>query len=261
MGDGTTDDTDALQSVTDTAAASDKVVFFDAGIIGEAFPVILSSGEFFNNQDEPKPVIQVRQPGEKGHVELSDLVISTQGTQAGATPSEYNLASPSDPSGLWEMHARVGGFVLSADDCVVCQTPETVITEADPKCTVAYMLMHVTPSASNLYLENTWLWVSDHDIDVQTEADGGQITLYSGRGFEHREHRGKHLAVWCIRRTQRAVRVPVVSTKNVYMGQIQTEIAVRPPSIVCLSVIPPSSLSFTGSHPCRISNVGNAATR
>ncbi|KAH3000819.1 hypothetical protein KXW60_008380, partial [Aspergillus fumigatus] len=43
--------------------------------------------------------------------------------------------------------------------------------------------MHVTPSASNLYLENTWLWVSDHDIDVRTEADGGQITLYSGRGL------------------------------------------------------------------------------
>jgi glucan 1,3-beta-glucosidase len=176
-GDGTTDDSDALQSVIDSAAASNKVVFIDAGvykvtktitipanskIVGEAFPVILSSGEFFNNADEPKPVIQVGQPGDQGHVELSDFVLSTQGAQAGAILIEYNLASPGEPSGLWEVHARVGGFAGSQQTSAQCaKTPETVVTEADPNCIVAYMLMHITASASNVYLENTWLWVSD----------------------------------------------------------------------------------------------------
>jgi glucan 1,3-beta-glucosidase len=176
-GDGTTDDTDALQRVIDSAAASDKVVYFDAGvykvtktltipgnskIVGEAFPVILSSGAFFNNQNEPKPVIQIGQAGEQGHAEISDLVISTQGPQAGATLIEWNLSSPSEPSGLWEVHTRVGGFAGSQQTTLECaKTPDTVVTEADENCIVAYMLMHVTPSASNLYMEGCWFWVSD----------------------------------------------------------------------------------------------------
>ena len=179
-GDGETDDTDVLQNVIDSAAASDKVVFLDSGvykitktltipanskIVGEAFPVIISSGEFFNNQDEPKPVIQVGNAGDEGHVELSDFVISTQGPQAGATLIEYNLASSSEPAGLWEVHARVGGFIGSQQTTLECpKTPDTEVTEADPNCIVAYMLMHVTPSASNLYMENCWFWVSDQYV-------------------------------------------------------------------------------------------------
>ncbi|KAL4758540.1 glycoside hydrolase family 55 protein [Aspergillus foveolatus] len=229
-GDGTTDDTDALQNVIDAAAASDKVVFFDAGvyrvkktlsipansrIVGEAFPVILSSGDFFNNQEEPKPVIQVRQPGDEGHVELSDFVISIQGPQAGAILSEWNLASPSDPSGMWEVHARVGGFAGSQQTSKECaKTPDTVITEANKDCIVAYMLMH-----------NTWLWVSDHDIDVQNEADGGQITLYSGRGLNIESTEGN---IWLSGTSVEhnvLYEYQFVSTKNMYMGQIQTETA------------------------------------
>ncbi|KAK9600183.1 hypothetical protein V6Z92_000273 [Aspergillus fumigatus] len=240
-GDGTTDDTAALQRVIDSAAASDRVVFLDAGvykvtstlripagsrIVGEAFPVILSSGAFFSNQEEPQPVIQVGQAGQQGHVELSDFIISTQGPQAGATLIEWNLASPSDPSGMWEVHARVGGFAGSQQTTRECaKTPETVITEADEKCIVAYMLMHVTPSASNLYLENTWLWVSDHDIDVQTEADGGQITLYSGRGLNIESTEGN---IWLSGTSVEhnvLYEYQFVSTQNVYMGQIQTETA------------------------------------
>ncbi|KAL3442228.1 pectate lyase superfamily protein-domain-containing protein [Aspergillus insuetus] len=240
-GDGTTDDSDALQGVIDSAAASNKVVFIDAGvykvtktitipanskIVGEAFPVILSSGEFFNNADEPKPVIQVGQPGDQGHVELSDFVLSTQGAQAGAILIEYNLASPGEPSGLWEVHARVGGFAGSQQTSAQCaKTPETVVTEADPNCIVAYMLMHITASASNVYLENNWLWVSDHDIDVQSEADGGQITLYSGRGLNIESTEGN---IWLSGTSVEhnvLYEYQFVSTKNVYMGQIQTETA------------------------------------
>ncbi|KAL2846901.1 pectate lyase superfamily protein-domain-containing protein [Aspergillus pseudoustus] len=245
-GDATTDDTNALQTVINSAAASNKVVFLDAGvykvtktltipantkIIGEAFPVILSSGEFFNDKSAPKPVIQVGQVGEEGQVELSDFIISTQGAQAGATLIEWNLASLSEPSGLWEVHTRVGGFAGSQQTTAECpKTPGTVITEADENCIVAYMLMHVTPSASNLYIENCWLWVSDHDIDVEKEADGGQITLYSGRGLNIESTKGN---IWLSGTSVEhnvLYEYQFVSTKNIYMGQIQTETAYYQPN-------------------------------
>lgn len=71
-GDGTTDDTAALQNVINNAAGSGKVVYIDAGvynvtqtltippnskIVGEAYPVIMSSGDFFSHQDTPKPMV------------------------------------------------------------------------------------------------------------------------------------------------------------------------------------------------------------
>jgi glucan 1,3-beta-glucosidase len=42
------------------------------------------------------------------------------------------------------------------------------------------MTMHITPSASNLYLENVWLWTADHDVE---DANLTQITVYNGRGL------------------------------------------------------------------------------
>jgi glucan 1,3-beta-glucosidase len=165
----------------------------------------MSSGDFFNNIDEPKPVVQVGQAGEQGQVELSDLILSTQGPQAGAILIEWNIASPSAPGGLWDVHARVGGFAGSQQTTKEC-AKSTNSADVNKNCIAAYMLMHVTSSASDLYMENCWLWVSDQyvslyspfaetslfyshannsnsDVDVQTEADGGQITIYSGRGL------------------------------------------------------------------------------
>ena len=63
---------------------------------------------------DPKPVVQIGKSGETGTVELSDFIVSTQGQQAGAVLFEWNLASPSSaPSGLWDVHSRVGGFAGS----------------------------------------------------------------------------------------------------------------------------------------------------
>ena len=123
-GDGVTDDTAALQHVIDLAAYLHKIVFFDFGvykvtrtlriptgskIVGEAFPIIMSSGRFFADVNSPQPVVQVGRPGDKGSVEWSDMVVSTQGSQAGAILIEINLESPSgSPSGLWDVHTRIG---------------------------------------------------------------------------------------------------------------------------------------------------------
>lgn len=123
-GDGITDDTAALQHVINLAAFLHKIVFFDFGvykvtrtlrippgskIVGEAYAVIISSGTFFADMSRPQPVVQLGRPGDKGSIEWSDMVISTQGSQPGAILVEINIESPPGlPSGLWDVHTRIG---------------------------------------------------------------------------------------------------------------------------------------------------------
>jgi glucan 1,3-beta-glucosidase len=193
-GNGVTDDTTALQNIINSATAAGKVVFFDAGtylvtrtvlipagakLVGEGYSVIMSSGSFFNNMNSPQPVVKVGNAGSTGQVEWSDMIVSTKGAQAGATLIEWNLATSGTPSGMWDVHTRIGGFTgsnLQVAQCV--KNPGS--TAINPNCIAAYMSMHITSSASGLYLENNWFWTADHDIDDQGNT---QITVYSGRGL------------------------------------------------------------------------------
>lgn len=107
------------------------------------------------------------------------MIVATQGTQAGAILIEWNLATSGTPSGMWDVHTRVGGFAGS--DLQISECPTTPdSTTVDTSCIGAYMSMHITPSASGLYMENNWLWTADHDID---SADNTQVTIYNGRGL------------------------------------------------------------------------------
>jgi hypothetical protein len=105
------------------------------------------------------------------------MIVSTQGEQAGAVLIEWNLASPSSmPSGMWDVHARIDGFAGS--DLQVTQCPTTPYVATPPasvnnKCIAAFLTMHVTPSATGLYMENVWLWTADHDVE---DANLTQIT-------------------------------------------------------------------------------------
>ncbi|CAI7633588.1 unnamed protein product [Penicillium manginii] len=251
-GDGKTDDTAALQKVINDAASAGKIVFFDAGsyivtqtleipanskIVGETYPVILSSGSFFNDIDNPKPVVKVGASGDSGQVEWSDMIVSTQGAQAGAIAIEWNLASSSDsPSGMWDVHVRIGGFAgsqLQASQCLA--TPGTDVTSdnLNKNCIAAFMLMHITPSASGLYMENNWLWVADHDLD-----GNGQITIYSGRGLNIESTKGN---IWLSGTSVEhnvLYQYQLASTKNIYMGQIQTESAYYQPNPLATSPFP-----------------------
>lgn len=128
-GDGVTDDTVAIQKLITNAASGNEVVFFDFGvykvtgtiyippgskIVGESYSVIMSSGKFFADMTNPKPVICIGNPGETGSIEWSDMIVSTEGSQAGAVLFEVNLAaSSSSPTGLWDVHARIGKSIIS----------------------------------------------------------------------------------------------------------------------------------------------------
>ncbi|KAK8186718.1 pectate lyase superfamily protein-domain-containing protein [Phyllosticta citribraziliensis] len=199
-GDGTTDDTSALQRAVIYAVKNNKLLFVDAGsyivtrtlyfpaglrITGEAYSVILSTGSYFADIDVPRPVVQIGLPGELGRIEWTDMVVSGQGPQAGAILIEYNLKSPeSHPAGIWDVHTRLGGFTgsrMGLNDCP--KAPGTSLTPEteNPNCFSAFMNMHITPSAAGLYIENVWLWTADQAID-----EGGadfKINVYTGRGI------------------------------------------------------------------------------
>ena len=194
-GDGVTDDTTAVQNVITAAAAAGNVVFFDAGtykvtktifvpagskIVGESYSVIMSSGSYFSNVNSPQAVVRVGNSGNTGVVQWSDMIVSTQGAQGGAILIEWNLASTAAaPSGMWDVHTRIGGFTgsnLQKGNCPT--TPGS--TAINNNCLGAYMSMHVTASAAALYMENVWLWTADHDVD---DPNLTQITVYTGRGL------------------------------------------------------------------------------
>ncbi|RDW84364.1 hypothetical protein BP6252_01954 [Coleophoma cylindrospora] len=233
-GNGVTDDTTALQAVIDAATAAGQVTFFDAGtykvtrtlfipagakLVGETYSIIMSSGSFFNNMDSPQAVVRVGHAGDSGQVEWSDMIVSTQGAQAGAILIEWNLATSGTPSGMWDVHTRIGGFAGS--DLQVAQCPTTPGSSSiNTACIGSYMSMHVTKSATGLYMENCWLWSADHDIDSSSNT---QITVYSGRGLFIESTAGTFWLVGTGAEHHTLYQYQLVNTQNIFMGFVQTE--------------------------------------
>jgi hypothetical protein len=245
-GDGVTDDTAAITSAITSALSSGSIVYFDAGyyvvsstiyippgskITGEGYPVILGSGSAFTDMNTPTAVVQVgKSGGEKGTVEWSNMIVSTKGAAAGAILIEWNLdATGLTPAGMWDVHTRIGGFTGSNLQLAQCPTgpfdsrnQNTTMTSANlPKqCIAAFMSMHVTKAATNLYMENNWLWVADHDVD---DAAVTQITIFAGRGLLVESTAG---AIWMYGTAvehHALYQYQFANTKDVYMGEIQTE--------------------------------------
>ncbi|KAJ5961287.1 Exo-1-3-beta-D-glucanase [Penicillium vulpinum] len=232
-GDGTTDDTAAIQKIFDSYKDG-QVIYFDHGayvitstikvpkdikITGEIWPMLMAHGEKFANQAKPVPVFQVGQRGETGSVEMSDLIITTKGPAPGAILMEWNVAGSSQGSaGMWDVHFRIGGAAgteLQSDTC-----PKTPKEETTPKkeCMAAFMLLHITRTAS-AYLENTWFWTADHELDLK---DHNQINVYTGRGVLIESQNPVWL--WGTSSEHHQLYNYQVSTaKNVFMGLIQSE--------------------------------------
>lgn len=246
-GDGVADDTDALNKLIATAAKSGKIVFLDAGyyrvtstifipegsrITGEAYPIILSSGAFFASESNPKPVVQIGKPGSYGAIEWSNTIVSTKGYQPGAILIEYNLASPtSAPSGLWDVHVRIGGFAGSELQLAQCaKTPNVTIdmSNLDQDCISGFLSFHITKKSSGLLMENCWVWVADHDLEIG--ADNQQITIYAGRGMLIESEKG---GIWLYGtgvEHHQMYEYQLVGSQAVVMGQIQTETAYYQPN-------------------------------
>ena len=236
-GDGITDDTAALQGILD-AATPDQVIFFDHGqyllkntlkinkavnIVGEVWPVLLADGASFNDEANPKAVIQVGATGSAIDVQMSDLVISTNGPAKGAILMEWNTkgSGTAGSNGLWDVHWRIGGFTgtnLQSDKCSKAAKgqPQPML----PECFAAFLMFHMTTGSSG-YFENVWWWVADHELDF---PDGNQINIYNGRGVLI-ESQGPTWLYGTASEHSQLYNYAFNKAANVYIGAIQTETA------------------------------------
>ncbi|KAJ5131227.1 uncharacterized protein N7515_007266 [Penicillium bovifimosum] len=232
-GDGTTDDTEAIQKIFDSYKDG-QIIYFDHGayvitstikvpkdikITGEIWPMLMAHGPKFSDQEKPVPLFQVGQKGDTGSVEMSDLIITTKGAAPGAILMEWNVAGTSQGSaGMWDVHFRIGGAAgteLQSDTC-----PKTPKEKTTPRkeCMAAFMLLHVTKTGS-AYLENTWFWTADHELDLK---DHNQINVYTGRGVLIESQN----PVWLWGTSSehhQLYNYQVSNAKNVFMGLIQSE--------------------------------------
>lgn len=156
VGDGYTDDTAALQNIFNMVSvwgydryavlnmfrqfAGCKLIFFDAGtyyiantlyipagsqVTGEAWSVILGGGSRFEDQNNPRVMVQAGAPWTNGILEVSDIIFSTVGPgtlfkttpsaldlafkAAGAILVEWNVQQPWDQqggAGMWDTYFR-----------------------------------------------------------------------------------------------------------------------------------------------------------
>lgn len=116
-GDGSTDDTAVLNSILEGAANTSSIVFIPHGvyivtdtlrvplgsrIIGQAWSQIMGKGKAFSDEMNPKAVVQVGRPGDKGIIEIQDLLFTVNGATEGAVIVEWNVQESTQGSaGLW----------------------------------------------------------------------------------------------------------------------------------------------------------------
>lgn len=240
-GDGVSDDTAAIQKIFDSVTA-DQIVYFDHGayvitdtvnvpknikITGEIWPLIMASGEKFSDEKNPKPVFRVGAPGDKGNVEITDLMFETLGPAPGAILMEWNIAEASQGSAaMWDVHFRVGGTAGTKLQIDTCQKNENVKTTFKPECAGAFMLMHITQQAT-AYFENTWFWVADHELDLSTWPGyrvNNQINVYNGRGILV-ESKGPVWLYGTSSEHSMLYNYQFSNAKDIWMGSIQSETA------------------------------------
>lgn len=234
-GDGVTDDTKALQSIL-SSAPNGSVVYFDHGaylvkdtvtvpagvkIVGEIWPIIMADGASFNDASKPKPVFQIGKAGDVGCVEIQDLVFETKGSAPGAIMMEWNInADTQGSAAMWDTHFRIGGTAGTGLQSDTCSMNNGTTHGYNPACVGAFMLLHVTKSAS-AYVENSWGWVADHELDL---ADHKQIDIYNGRGFLIESTNAAWFYGTSVEHSQ-FYNYQLNNAANVYMGAIQTETA------------------------------------
>ncbi|KAH0848955.1 hypothetical protein AYO21_08717 [Fonsecaea monophora] len=240
VGDGSTDDTVAMQALFNLAHITGKIVYFDRGayivtstvnvpadvkITGELLSIVMATGPLFGDEFNPKPMWKIGNPGEVGTVEISDLMFEVKGPCPGAIIIEWNIKAAGPAlAGMWDAHWRIGGSAgtdLQQDICL--KTPATPIAGTNPvltKCIGAFLLLHVTSQADG-YFENTWGWVADHELDM---ADRQQIYIFNKGGFLI-ESQGPVWLYGTAAEHSVMYDYQFVNAKDVFMGHIQHETA------------------------------------
>ncbi|KAH9934691.1 glycoside hydrolase family 55 protein [Fomitopsis serialis] len=249
-GDGSTDDTAALQAVFNKYSGC-AIIYFDAGtyvvtstlqipagtqMVGEVWAAIMGSGSAFEDQTNPSPVVQVGAPGSSGIMEISNMIFTTKGPAAGAIVVEWNVNSPAQGgAGMWDSFIRLGGAV--GTDLEVAQCDGVEMEMNSPSCSAAFLGLHLTAN-SNAYIEGTWVWLADHDLD---DAAQSNLTLYSGRGILS-ESAGP---VWMIGTAEHHVlyQYNLAGAQNHYIGVMQSETPYFQPLPV-----PPVPFSINGTY-------------
>jgi glucan 1,3-beta-glucosidase len=142
------DDTVAVQNFLNAAAQAGQIAYFDHGayiisgtiqvpvnlkITGELFPIIMATGPNFSNQNSPRPLFRVGNPGESGTVEISELVFETKGPAPGAIMVEWNIKATSPgAAGMWDSHWRIGG--TAGTELQRCEYQAAILTFRSDEC-------------------------------------------------------------------------------------------------------------------------------
>lgn len=229
-GDGTTDDTDAINTVL-AKNAGKSIVYFPAGtyivtdtifvpvgskIVGEAWSQIMATGPKFADMRNPKVMVQVGKPGDAGVIEITDMLFTVRGATAGAVLMEWNVKQRTPGSAaMWDSHFRVGGSIGSNLQNANCPKLTGVVND---KCIAGSMLLHLTKSSS-AYLENVWMWVADHDLDIPAQT---QIDIYVARGTLI-QSQGPTWMYGTASEHCTLYQYQLCGVKNLFMGMIQTE--------------------------------------
>lgn len=121
---------------------------------------------------------------------------------------------------MWDVHWRIGGSAGTMLQMNCRKDPSTIIETCDPRCYAAFLILHITETAS-LYMENNWGWVADHELD---EAPRDQINIWNGRGLLVESVK----PVWIIGGSfehSQLYNYQIANGKNMYLGHIQSEAA------------------------------------
>jgi glucan 1,3-beta-glucosidase len=202
VGDGVTIVSRILQRAVDDAARQGDILFLPHGrymldetlhvpsgsrILGEAWTNLVaadrpSGSSAFGNSLEPVPLVQVGREGERGMAHLVDLNLLASGPQPGCIMLQWHLGQiePGD-TGMWDVHMRVGGSVGTLIRNTNCSRLDGIQDLA--LCGGVHLLMHISRGGS-VYVEGTWGWVADHDLDSPApEGFRDQINVFNARGF------------------------------------------------------------------------------
>ncbi|KAG8891527.1 hypothetical protein FRB99_003536 [Tulasnella sp. 403] len=135
---------------------------------------------------------------------------------------------------MWDVHIRLGGFAgsgIQVDNCA------KHADHAIAPCTAAFLGLHITSQAT-AYLEGTWVWTADHDLDDvdQSQASGWgvfsfhQIDVYTGRGVLTESVAGPVWFIGTASEHHAISQYTIAYSQNVYGGFMQTETAYYQPN-------------------------------